>query len=144
MVVHRLPGHGPAFIISFSPLNTVELDPARPMPRIDLVLFTGGGVRFSDRSEVGLRAGVGLLATTVVPVYGTAREHTLSLVYGYLLKGRLPGFTKRRQWKRQVRHTPLIQVGERIGPDRVIPNDTHTTLLVSRKTIYLRTPFLGK
>lgn len=114
------------------------------MPRIDLVLFTGGGVRFSDRSEVGLRAGVGLLATTVVPVYGTVREHTLSLMYGYLLKGRLPGFTKRRQWKRQVRHTPLIQVGERIGPDRVIPNDTHTTLLVSRKTIYLRTPFPGK
>lgn len=93
------------------PLGTVdpqEVGPELPPQRMDLAIFTGAGTRFSDRSEVGLRAGIGMLVSEEMPIYGKARDHSLSIVYGYLLKGRLPGFTKRRQWKRQVRSTPLI------------------------------------
>lgn len=99
---------GMEMLVPLGSVNAQEVDPELPPERMDLATFTGAGTRFSDRSEVGLRAGIGMLVSEEMPVYGKARDHSLSIVHGYLLKGRLPGFTKRRQWKRQVRSTPLI------------------------------------
>ena len=62
------------------PLGTVdpqEVGPELPPQRMDLAIFTGAGTRFSDRSEVGLRAGIGMLVSEEMPVYGKTRDHTL-------------------------------------------------------------------
>ncbi len=70
---------------------------------LDLTPFLGGGMRVSERSEIGIRAGVGVLAKIEIEGPRIARDHQLSLIYTHAISGRLPGFSKRRLWRRSFR-----------------------------------------
>jgi len=76
---------------------------ARQKARFNLSPVLGAGFRLSGRSELGLRAGVGLLSKVDLGIYGQARDHQVSIIYGYLITGKLPGFTKRRMWRKHFK-----------------------------------------
>lgn len=70
---------------------------------MDLMPFIGAGIRMNERSEFGVRAGVGVLAGPSGQEGRRTKDHQLSLIYSHVVRGKLPGFVKRRLWRRSFR-----------------------------------------
>jgi len=67
---------------------------------MDLMPFIGVGIRMNEHSELGVRAGVGVLAGPSVQDGRKTIDHEISLFYSRVVRGKLPGFVKRRLWRR--------------------------------------------
>jgi hypothetical protein len=77
----------------------------RTIARNDLMLLLSAAYRVSDRFEVGLRYGRGLLTAVEVPVYGAAHRRHAMLTTSFLLRNKHVSFVERQTWR--SRHTTV-------------------------------------